>query len=147
VRQSEGKINLVIPELLAELDKLGDGPPPRDPELPFVLSAGERRSDTANTIYRNPEWRKKGHAGSLRVSPQDAAALGLADGERARVSTRRELKRICYRPGALHFRDHANPSCSVGTAWRLSCEVLPHRRDRVRAVLFPLDRGGGRPRF
>jgi anaerobic selenocysteine-containing dehydrogenase len=89
VRQSGGRINLMIPELLAELQKLEAGPPRRDPEFPFVLSAGERRSDTANTIYRNPDWRKKGHAASLRVSPQDAAALGLADGGRARVSTRR----------------------------------------------------------
>jgi hypothetical protein len=63
VRTSGGKINLVIPELLAELEKLGGKPPTPDTQFPFVLSAGERRSYTANTIYRNP--------GS---EPSDAAA-------------------------------------------------------------------------
>ena len=54
-----------------------------------MLSAGERRSSTANTIYRDPGWRKKDTAGALRLSPTDAAALGIADGGRARVTTRR----------------------------------------------------------
>ena len=31
-----------------------------DPDFPFVLSAGERRSHTANTIFRDPAWRKTG---------------------------------------------------------------------------------------
>ena len=56
---------------------------------PFVLAAGERRSSTANTIYRDPSWRKKDQQGALRISPGDAAALGLADGDRARVTTKR----------------------------------------------------------
>jgi anaerobic selenocysteine-containing dehydrogenase len=90
VRTPGGKINLVIPELLAELEKLGGKPPTLDTEFPFVLSAGERRSYTANTIYRNPGWRKKkGRDAALRVNPADAAALGLEDGDRARVTTRR----------------------------------------------------------
>ena len=57
------------------------------PELPLVLSAGERRSSTANTIIRDPAWRKRDSDGALRISPADAARLGLATGERARVTT------------------------------------------------------------
>ena len=45
----------------------------RDPEYPFVLSAGERRSFTANTIFRDPTWRKRDPGGALRVDPADAA--------------------------------------------------------------------------
>ena len=47
---------------------------PRRPtaEFPFVLSAGERRSFTANTIFRDPTWRKRDAGGALRVSPADA---------------------------------------------------------------------------
>lgn len=89
VRTPGGKINLVVPELVEELARLAEGPPARDPAFPFVLSAGERRSETANTVYRNPGWRRKDPAGSLRVSPRDAAALGLSDGGRARLTTRR----------------------------------------------------------
>ena len=61
---------------------LGEVPPGDDPEWPFLLSAGERRSFTANTIFRDPAWRKRDPDGALRVAPTDAAALGLADGGR-----------------------------------------------------------------
>ena len=64
-------------------------PPAADPGFPFVLSAGERRSFTANTVYRDPAWRKKDAAGALRVNPKDAARLGLADGAAARITTKR----------------------------------------------------------
>jgi formate dehydrogenase len=52
-----------------------------------VLSAGERRSSTANTIIRDPAWRKRDPQGALRISPADAAALGLATGGHARIVT------------------------------------------------------------
>ena len=48
--------------------------PAGDPAFPFVLSAGERRSFTANTIFRDPAWRKRDAGGALRISPADAAA-------------------------------------------------------------------------
>ncbi len=86
----DGKVSLVVPELLDELRSLHDEPEAdRDVEFPMVLSAGERRSSTANTIYRDPGWRKKDPSGALRLSPADASSLGLADGDRARVTTRR----------------------------------------------------------
>jgi anaerobic selenocysteine-containing dehydrogenase len=84
------KVSLVIPALLTELDALSGEPRTAvDDEFPLVLSAGERRSSTANTILRDPAWRKKDPHGSLRVSVDDAARLGLADGDRARITTRR----------------------------------------------------------
>ena len=87
----DGNVNLVIPSLLDEFDALADesGPIARDDAYPFVLAAGERRSSTANTIYRDPSWRKNDRQGSLRVSSGDAERLGLADGDRARVVTKR----------------------------------------------------------
>ncbi len=90
IRTPDGRINLVIPELLEELAQLGTEPPPgSSTDFPFVLSAGERRSFTANTIFRDPTWRKKDAAGALRMSPADADRLGLADGGRARLTTKR----------------------------------------------------------
>lgn len=85
-----GKINLVLPELLDELGGLVDEEPPsRDDAFPFVLAAGERRTNTANTIYRDPTWRRKDPKGSLRMSPGDAARLGVDDGGRVRITTKR----------------------------------------------------------
>ncbi len=45
-----------------------------------MLSAGERRAYTANDIFRDPSWRKRDAEGALRVSVEDAQALGLVAG-------------------------------------------------------------------
>jgi anaerobic selenocysteine-containing dehydrogenase len=76
------------PELLAELPALAS-PPVADPEYPFVLSAGERRSFTANTIFRDPSWRKRDQGGALRLHPDDASRIGVVDGGLARLTTKR----------------------------------------------------------
>ena len=52
-----------------------------------MLSVGERRAYTANDIFRDPSWRKRDADGALRVSVEDAQALGLVDGCRARITT------------------------------------------------------------
>ncbi|MFT3775698.1 MAG: molybdopterin-dependent oxidoreductase [Minicystis sp.] len=89
VETRDGKVRLVIPELMGELAKLAaEDPDQRDPEMPFVLAAGERRTSTANTIYRDPAWRKKDAEGALRISTADAARLGIADGGRAKITTK-----------------------------------------------------------
>lgn len=83
------RINLLIPELLAELAKLEQELPVADREYPYVLSAGERRSDTSNTAVRDAGWHRRGSYGSLRLSPADAASLACADGDLLRLTTRR----------------------------------------------------------
>jgi anaerobic selenocysteine-containing dehydrogenase len=85
-----GRIQLVVPELFEELDGLAEERrPTADPAFPFVLSAGERRSFTANTIFRDPDWRRKDRTGALRMHPEDAQRIGVEDGGRARLSTKR----------------------------------------------------------
>jgi anaerobic selenocysteine-containing dehydrogenase len=86
----DARVHLAIPELLGELGSLRDEDPSRrDPAFPFVLAAGERRTSTANTIFRDPAWRRKDVDGALRISPADASSLGIADGGRARITTKR----------------------------------------------------------
>jgi anaerobic selenocysteine-containing dehydrogenase len=60
---------------------------PASADYPFVLSAGERRDYSANTIYRHAGWRRKDPAGSLRICPDDAARLGIPAGGQARITT------------------------------------------------------------
>lgn len=82
------KIALAMPEMLDEIRALrADRPPLTSREFPIVLSAGERRAYTANDIIRDPAWRKRDTDGALRVSVEDADALGLVDGGRALVTT------------------------------------------------------------
>ncbi len=90
VATPNGRIQLAVPDLFEELDALAtEQRAPSDPDFPLLLSAGERRSFTANTIVRNPGWRKKDAEGALRVSPEDAKSLGLEAGGQARLVTRR----------------------------------------------------------
>jgi anaerobic selenocysteine-containing dehydrogenase len=84
-----GRINLAIPELIPELKSLRDEHPASDPEFPFVLSAGQRRSSTANTIIRDPRWRPKDPTGALWINPTDASELGIQSGSRVRLVTKR----------------------------------------------------------
>ena len=90
IRTPGRKAQLFLPELVEELAALADETPPGDdPDWPFLLAAGERRSFTANTIIRDPAWRKRDGDGALRIHPIDAAAVGVADGGSLRVTTPR----------------------------------------------------------
>ena len=82
VRHKDGKIHLAIPEMLDEVEALAEeGGLGND--FPITLMAGERRSYNANTILRDPDWRKRDRDGALRLHPEDARRLGLEDGQRA----------------------------------------------------------------
>jgi anaerobic selenocysteine-containing dehydrogenase len=84
------RIALELPEMLAEVMAIDSGPVVRTTDwFPIVLSVGERRSFTANDIFRDPEWRKQDADGRLRVSTEDSARLGLVDGGRALITTAR----------------------------------------------------------
>jgi formate dehydrogenase len=103
------RVALELPEMLAELEALQSGPDPKTTErLPLVLSVGERRSFTANDIFRDPAWRKRDADGALRVSAQDAERIGLADGGRARVTTARGSAEATVEVSAAMLAGHAS---------------------------------------
>jgi len=110
-------------ELLDELVELRDATPPGDdPDWPLLLSAGERRSFTANTILRDPAWRKKDAGGSLRVSPADADRLGLDHVE----SGARHQTGVA--PNELTASEDRDPW--AGTPWH---KTVPARLERASA--------------
>ncbi|HYB28827.1 MAG TPA: molybdopterin-dependent oxidoreductase [Solirubrobacteraceae bacterium] len=87
---ADRRITLELHEMLDELRAIDAGPTVHtNDRLPIVLSVGERRSFTANDIFRDPAWRKQDTDGRLRVSLEDAAHLGLVDGARAIITTSR----------------------------------------------------------
>lgn len=92
VETRDGRVNLAVPELLATFEQVLDTQPePADAAdaYPFILAAGERRASTANTLYRNPRWHKRGDNGALRMNPEDAVRIGVASGGRVVVTTKR----------------------------------------------------------
>ncbi len=85
-----GRVRLVVDELLDEFLALCTEPTGGlSDEFPLVLSAGERRAFTANTIIRDSSWRKRDGAGALRINPADATRHGIVDGGLARLTTGR----------------------------------------------------------
>lgn len=88
VTHDDKRIALEIPEMLSETAALADAPTAfTSAGFPLVLSAGERRAFTANDILRDPSWRTRDTEGALRVSVEDATALGIAAGDRVRITT------------------------------------------------------------
>ncbi|MEM9520954.1 MAG: molybdopterin-dependent oxidoreductase [Actinomycetota bacterium] len=87
--KDDRKIRIQIGDLLDAFRDLPDAPRGYTTDrFPFVLSAGDRRSFTANTIMRDPDWRKTDRHGALAVSVADADSLGLVDGDRVKLVTR-----------------------------------------------------------
>jgi anaerobic selenocysteine-containing dehydrogenase len=89
IRRGGNRINLAIPEMLEELARIQQEAPVRDEDYPFILSAGERRSETSNTVIRDAGWHRKGFYASLRLSPQDASEIGCESGDTLLLTTRR----------------------------------------------------------
>lgn len=88
VRRPDRRFTVAIDAMLDRLAQLADAPAQwTTDEFPFVLSAGERRSYTANTIIRDPAWRKRDPDGALRISAPDAERLGVQTGARVRITT------------------------------------------------------------
>lgn len=80
IKTPDQRVHLVIEEMLTEIDELATETA-QQPDYPFILLAGERRSYNANQIYRDPAWRKVDPDGALRMHPEDALALGVTTGD------------------------------------------------------------------
>ncbi len=116
IKHRDGKVHLPISEMIEEIRGLQ--PLPHDERFPLILQAGERRSYNANTIYRDPAWRKQDADGALKVHPDDARELGLGAGDLAWCENDR---------GALCAR------VSVSEEMRPGVVSLPHGYGMFRA--------------
>jgi anaerobic selenocysteine-containing dehydrogenase len=106
---ADGRIRLAPPAMLDEIARALATVPAPDPDFPFVLAAGLRTRWTANTIHRDPAWRKgRGPHCALNLSPGDARGLGVRDGDPVRVATRR---------GAVTLPTQIDPKLLPGHVW------------------------------
>ena len=88
LKTSDRRVHLHVPEMVEALRHLAREEPPHVAPS-FILMAGERRSYNANQIFRDPAWRKTDKQGVMRMHPDDARSLGLADGDQARCQSDR----------------------------------------------------------
>ena len=114
-RVPAGKTELALPDMLRAAASLNsENPQETSAEFPLVLSAGERRAFTANTIMRNPEWRKKDTQGALYINPEDAARLNLGEGSSARISTQRGAMEVVVELNERMYRGHVSLPNGLG---------------------------------
>ena len=87
---ADRKVRLAPEPILPEIRRAIATAPTTDASFPLVMAAGLRTRWTANTIQRDPAWRKgKGPHCALNLSPADASVLGIRDGDTVRVETNR----------------------------------------------------------
>jgi len=115
----DGKARLAPEPMLEEIARAIATDLPTDPDYPLVLGAGLRTRWTANTIQRDPGWRK-GKAGncSLHIGPADAEALAVGDGEAVRLSTAR---------GSVELPVEIDAHCFDGHVWIPNGFGMSHR--------------------
>lgn len=79
IETADHKIRLAIPSLLAAIETLAPAEAEPAGDYPFVLSAGQRRAQNANQIFRAPDFRKRDPDGALFIHPEDLDGLGVAE--------------------------------------------------------------------
>jgi anaerobic selenocysteine-containing dehydrogenase len=127
VRGAGNRINLYIPELFDTLERALDEVPERDPDYPFILSAGERRSDTTNTAIRDTNWHSKGLYGALRMSPKDAEEIGCETGDTLRLSTHRGTADVVVEVTDTMAQGHVSLPNGTGIDYMEADGSLQHR--------------------
>ena len=81
------RIQLAVPELVDWLGRLDPSEEQPDPDYPFSLLNGQRRSHNANQILRAPAWRRSDVDGALRIHPDDLTGLDAESGAWVAVVT------------------------------------------------------------
>jgi anaerobic selenocysteine-containing dehydrogenase len=91
IKTETGKIEIYIPELKERAEAINAATEAEGLKMPdafpLILNAGRHMKYNANTLMRNPEWNRGKRACTVAVSPEDAEALKLKDGQQVRVTT------------------------------------------------------------
>jgi anaerobic selenocysteine-containing dehydrogenase len=105
----DGRIRVAPEAMIPEIRRAIATEPRVDRAFPLVLAAGLRTRWTANTIQRDPAWRKgRGPHCALNLSSDDARSLGIREGDTVRVSTVR---------GSLTLPAQVDPRLMAGHVW------------------------------
>jgi len=91
LQTKDKKINLYISEMVEWMNEIEPEKEEQalqpDLDFPLILNAGRHKPENANTLMRNPEWNKGRKTCTLAINSEDAAKLGIRDGETARIVT------------------------------------------------------------
>ena len=85
--RADKQIQLHLPELFPQVCNLDTSLLACPKEFPLILTAGQRRGETTNTIIRDASWDKKNKSSSLYIHPVDADKLKIESGDQVKIST------------------------------------------------------------
>jgi anaerobic selenocysteine-containing dehydrogenase len=131
VRTDDKKAVLDLPELLDRFHKL-EIPEDTDfrtnADFPFILQTGERSDYNANTIQRDPTWRKKERESYLRMHEKVAEQLGVSDGETVRLITEHSQVLVAARVTDDIYPGNLSMPHGYGLTWENeeTGELEPH---------------------
>jgi anaerobic selenocysteine-containing dehydrogenase len=87
----DGRIHIHIPEMagwITEIEPASEEAALQpDATYPFILQAGRHMNANANTLMRDPSWNHGKRACTLAIHPDDAAKIGITDGQMVRATT------------------------------------------------------------
>ncbi|MCP4122046.1 MAG: molybdopterin-dependent oxidoreductase, partial [Bacteroidetes bacterium] len=85
---ADGRIRIAPKVMMEEITRVLKANIHKDKTFPFILNGGMRTLSTANTIFRDPDWRKgKSPHCALRMNDEDADHLGVKQGDLVTVTT------------------------------------------------------------
>ena len=90
LKTPDKKIHIHFPEMeswVKEVKPSSEEAQLANKDYPLVLMAGNHMEMVANTIMRDPAWNESKRACTMRIHPNDAAEIGIADGEMALIET------------------------------------------------------------
>lgn len=90
LKTPDKKIHIHLPEMKSWVKEVTPGFEETqlvNKEYPMVLMAGNHMEMVANTIMRDPAWNEGRRPCTMRIHPDDAKELGIADGEEVFIET------------------------------------------------------------
>jgi anaerobic selenocysteine-containing dehydrogenase len=90
LKTPDKKIHIYFPEMeswVKEVTPASEEAELMNKDYPMVLMAGNHMEMVANTIMRDPAWNEGRRPCTLRIHPDDARELGIADGEEVFIET------------------------------------------------------------
>jgi len=105
----DGRARMFQADFARDIDRLLPQDDADDAEFPFILNGGMRTGWSANTIIRDPSWRKgRGPHYPLHINPEDAAGLGIDNGSLVRLESRRGAVQVTAKVDAHTRPGHLN---------------------------------------
>lgn len=102
---------------------------------PLILHAGLHHETVANTMLRNPQWNGSRRWATMLMHEADARNLGLADGDKAEITTKASAVEIEVEispyaaQGCVYIR-HGGGLIYEGTQYGVNVNELVHSTDR-----------------